>query len=145
MAEFTIRPMVPEDHPEVLECWTAAGLNHRPEGRDSYAEFERQIGWDCTMYYVAVIDDQVVGVILGTHDSRKGWLNRLAVYPDHQRKGIALALCHKVEQDCEDIGIEITAAQIEGDNPVSDALMNKLGYYRHTDMVYLTKRKGEWV
>ena len=36
---------------------------------------------------VAEAGGELVGVVLGTHDGRKGWINRLAVAPAYQRRG----------------------------------------------------------
>ena len=82
----------------------------------------------------------MVGAILGTHDGRKGWINRLAVAPDQRRLGIAQKLVGAVEQRLIDLGIEIFACQIEDWNETSMTVFDRLGYTRHADIIYFTKR-----
>ena len=82
----------------------------------------------------------MVGAILGTHDGRKGWLNRMAVAPDHRKRGIAAMLVRAVEQRLIDLGIEIFACQIEDWNETSMIVFEHLGYTRHDDIIYFTKR-----
>jgi len=36
--------------------------------------------------------EELVGSVLASHDERKGWLNRLAVAPNHRRRGPARRL-----------------------------------------------------
>ncbi|MCK4456369.1 MAG: GNAT family N-acetyltransferase, partial [Thermoplasmata archaeon] len=83
MRELTI-----EDYDAVIELWRESGLSHRPEGRDSRGEMERQMGLIPELFLGAFEGPVLVGVVIGTDDTRKGWVNRLTVHPDHGRKGI---------------------------------------------------------
>jgi len=69
-----------------------------------------------------------VGVVLGTHDGRKGWINRLAVHPDYRRTHIASRLVRTCEHGLGEQGIQIFAALIEPDNAASKAVFRSLGY-----------------
>ena len=54
-------------------------------------------------YTIVVIDnDEIVG--FGDID-KTGYLDRLFVHKDHQRKGIASAICHKLEQSIKNMKI----------------------------------------
>jgi ribosomal protein S18 acetylase RimI-like enzyme len=54
--------------------------------------FAKQLSWDSELVLVAVEQDQVVGVIIGTIDRNNGYYYRIAVAPDYQRKGIGKAM-----------------------------------------------------
>jgi GNAT superfamily N-acetyltransferase len=79
----------PRDYYAIIEVWNAAGLPFKPLGRDSQAEVVRQMALDPEMWLGCFIEGKLVGVVIGSYDSRKGWLNRLAVVPEHQGKGCA--------------------------------------------------------
>ena len=95
--DIHIRDIRIDDYDALIALWKATGLPFKPKGRDSREDIERQIGLSCTIYRVAVLDRRIVGAILGSHDGRKGWINRLAVLPEYTRQGVAKALVADVE------------------------------------------------
>ncbi len=139
---IAIRELRIEDYDALIALWNAAGLSHRPHGRDRRDHIAREIAGPCSIFLVATDNGRIVGSVLGTHDGRKGWINRLAVHPDYQRRGIAAQLVSAVEQRLEAVGIDIVAALIEDWNTVSQTVFDKIGYYRHEDIHYYSKRKS---
>ncbi len=83
--------------------------------------------------------ERIVGVALGTHDGRKGWINRLAVQPDHRRQGIAAALVTACDTAIRGHGIGIVAALVESDNTASAAFFEALGYRADVPVHYFRK------
>ena len=49
-------------------------------------------------------------------------------------------LVRAVENTCIELGVEIFACQIEDWNTTSMAIFDHLGYTRHDDIIYFTKR-----
>ena len=135
------RTLGPEDYDAIIDIWDMAGLPFKPLGRDSKDEIIRQIELDPDMFLGAFLDHQMVGMIMGSYDSRKGWLNRLAVIPEHQGKGIAQNLVEEMEKRLKAKGFRIIATLIEDGHEVSMALFKKAGYIVHNDITYLTKRE----
>jgi len=73
------------------------------------------------------------------------WINRLAVLPDYQKRGIAKALTIEVERRLNEAGILIVTCLIEGDNQVSREFFQSLGYVGHPDIAYYSKRQSpDW-
>jgi ribosomal protein S18 acetylase RimI-like enzyme len=140
-----IRKLVIDDYDSMIELWKEAGLSHRPEGRDGRDEVERQIREFGDLFLGAFEDRELVGVILGSDDGRKGWINRLAVHPDHQRKGIALELIRAVESALKERNRKIISILIEPANEESLALFEKAGYSIWDGMHYLSKREDKKV
>ncbi|MCK5397446.1 MAG: GNAT family N-acetyltransferase [Thermoplasmata archaeon] len=134
------RTLDPEDYDVIIDVWNRAGLPFRPIGRDSPEEIKRQIKLDPEMFLGAFVNSQMIGMIMGSYDSRKGWLNRLAVIPEHQGKGIARALVQEMEKRLKAKGFRIIATMIEDDHEESMKLFKKAGYIVHDDITYLTKR-----
>ena len=133
------------DYDAVLALWQAAGLSIRPDGRDSRAQYVAQAAQDTQTVIGARDGGVLIGVIVATHDGRKGWLNRLAVHPEHRRRGIGMALVQAAEQVLQRQGLQITAALIEDWNDASQALMTRAGYITHPDVHYLSKREHDEV
>jgi N-acetylglutamate synthase len=136
----TLRRLTIDDHAAILSLWQRAGLHSiRPEGRDSRGEFEKQFAGGQLAIGLEE-DGKLIGVVIVTNDTRKGWINRLTIDPDYQRKGYGEQLVHAAEDALHDVGIHLIAAFIEEGNAASLALFEKLGYAAHPKIVYVSKR-----
>jgi ribosomal protein S18 acetylase RimI-like enzyme len=136
----TLRRLTIEDHAAILALWQRAGLHSiRPEGRDSRSEFEKQFAGG-QIAIGLVENDQLIGVVIATHDTRKGWINRLAIDPDYRHKGYGEQLIHAAEDVLHEAGMHLIAAFIEEGNTASLSLFEKLGYAVHQDIYYVSKR-----
>jgi len=142
---LTIRHLGLDDYDELLALWQRAGLHSlKPRGRDSRASIARQLASGVQTILGLEADGQLVGAVLVTHDSRKGWINRLVVDPDHRRQGHAARLIAAAEETLHEQGIHVIAALVESDNPASLALFQKTGYVEIDGGIhYLTKRASD--
>ena len=135
-----LRRLTSDDHAAILALWQRAGLHSiRPEGRDSRSEFEKQFAGGQIAIGLEEAG-QLIGVVIATHDTRKGWINRLAIDPQYQRKGYGEQLVHAAEEVLHAAGMHLLAAFIEEGNTASLALFEKLGYLAHPKIVYVSKR-----
>ncbi len=82
----------------------------------------------------------MIGVVIVTNDTRKGWINRLAIDPDYRRQGYGEQLVQAAEDALHEMGLHLMAAFIEEGNDASLALFEKLGYATHEHIYYLSKR-----
>ena len=88
---------------------------------------------------------RLTGVVMVSHDGRKGWINRLAVDPAYRRRGLGARLITAAEKELYGQGIEVIAALIEAGNEPSLNLFQKEGYLLAREILYLSKRPGEEV
>lgn len=130
-----------EDYPAVRALWERAGLAIRPDGRDSPAQFARQIAGGTQTVIGVRAGTRLIGVVLATHDGRRGWINRLAVDPDFRRQGVGLHLIACAERVLRAQGMLIIAALVEDWNSASLSLLRRAGYVQHPDITYLSKRE----
>ncbi|HEU68100.1 MAG TPA: GNAT family N-acetyltransferase [Candidatus Acetothermia bacterium] len=137
-----IRDLSIADYDDLVRLWQEANLPYRPHGRDSREAIARQMEGNTSLFLGAEQDGKLVGAVLGTHDGRKGWINRLAVHPAHRRRGIGQALVCAVEARLQAMGIEIIGALIEDWNDDSMAFFARLGYVAHSDILYFSKRRS---
>lgn len=141
-SSWTIRRATASDYDAIRTVWQACGSSIRPTGRDSREAFELQLARFPDLYLAAEECGQVVGVVLGSHDFRKGWINRLAVLPSHRHRGIARALVSACDAAIRAHGIHIVAALIEPPNDASCATFESLGYTVYEPIRYYRKASG---
>lgn len=140
--ETTIRTMTVEDYGAVVRLWAEVGLPFRPHGRDRPEKIRMEMERGTALFLVAEAAGEIVGVVFGTHDGRRGWINRLAVTPTHQRQGIARRLVRAVEARAEALGIEIVSALIETENEESLAFFQAVDYLHGPNIEYVSKRRS---
>ena len=136
-----------DDYDDLLSLWRRAGLHSiKPQGRDSRDALAQQLASGVLTILGLEVEGRLVAAVIVTHDSRKGWINRLAVEPDYRRRGYGMRLIEASEALLREQGIPITAALVMSDNAASLALFQKAGYVEiDSGIHYLTKREGDAV
>jgi len=140
-SDVVIREFCMEDYDALITLWNDVQLPYRPKGRDRRDKIEYELKQGKTIFLVAEINSKLVGSILGTHDGRKGWINRLAVASEFRRQDIARRLVAEVEGRLSELGIEVVACLIEEGNTKSVQVFERLGYKKHSNIVYFSKRR----
>jgi len=128
------------DYIQIIDLWKKLKLPYKPLGRDSKEELNRQNNLNCSYYLVVELNLKIIGSIFATHDGRKGWINRLAVSINFQRKGVAKKLISKAENYFLKNNIKIYACLIEGNNASSKKTFENSNYKEFKNIYYYTKR-----
>jgi N-acetylglutamate synthase len=139
---ITVRDLRPEDYDALVALWVDAGLSFRPRGRDARERVAAELKGDRSVFLGAELEGKIVGVVLGTEDGRKGWINRLAVTPELRRRGIARMLVREVETRLEALGLDIIAALIETPNQDSLRFFRDIGYVHDPEIEYVSRRRS---
>ncbi len=134
-----IRAASNTDYERIAAVWSASGTHADWTGRESRQAFEQQLHAFADSYLVAVDGDRVIGAVLGSHDHRKGWINRLAVLPEYRRRGVAAALIQACEEALFRKGLTLVVAHVEPHNAASVQLFKQLGYRDEFPILYLRK------
>jgi ribosomal protein S18 acetylase RimI-like enzyme len=142
-AECTVARLTVDDYEAVRDLWEQSGLPIKPGGRDSREQFSRQLSGGMQTVIGAWQGEQLVGVVVATHDARKGWINRLAIHPNFRRRGLGRRLITEAEDVLHAQGMQIIAALIEDGNEPSLELFRQAGYSEHADIHYMTKRHSQ--
>ena len=141
---YVVKRLERSDYLRIVALWEAAGLHVKPRGRDTREAFEAQMASGVqTALGIEDAAGELIGVVLATHDSRKGWINRLAVHPAHRRQGIARQLIAAAEAVLHEQGIHIVAALIEPENAASLALFEAADYIEWPGLHYVSKRDSD--
>jgi ribosomal protein S18 acetylase RimI-like enzyme len=145
LTEQTIRVLGIDDYDDLMALWRRADIHSlKPLGRDSRAAVARQLRSGVQTILGLEMAGALVGAVVATHDSRKGWINRLVVDPDHRRRGYGERLIGAAEEGLREQGIRVIAALVECDNDKSLALFRKVGYVdAGRGIHYLSKRESE--
>ncbi len=128
------------EYDSLINVWKKASLPFKPEGRDTKENILNQLKITNNCFFVAVVDNKLVGAIIASHNGRKGWINRLAVLPEFREKGIAAALIKKSEVFFLSNNIKIFACLIEDWNDLSTSFFQNKDYTEHKDIIYFTKK-----
>ncbi|MCU0852761.1 MAG: GNAT family N-acetyltransferase [Thermoplasmata archaeon] len=136
-----IKPITEHEISDMIKVWKDSGLPYRPTGRDNPARLRKQFRENPEYFLGAYAGGKLAAVSLITDDGRKGWINRLAVLPEHRRKGIAVSLIRASENVLRKKGIHLFCVNIESDNKESMDLFRKAGYAFESEILYYTKRE----
>lgn len=136
-----VRPLRESELDSMVRVWASSGLPCRPRGRDSLRALKTQRKGSPELFIGAFEHGTLVGVSLVSDDGRKGWINRLAVIPEAQGKGIARRLILESEKALRARGRRLFCVQIESYNKSSMELFERAGYKKEDDIYYFTKRE----
>ena len=97
-----VRTYRPADYPAMMALWQACGWE---PGMNDTEEVLRQRAADPRGFIViAERDGVLVGTVMGHMDRGWGWIQRLAVHPEHRRQGIGRLLTQEAEKCLEALG-----------------------------------------
>jgi len=127
MAESrTIRPFEDHDQEQVIRLWQACGLVSPVN--DPALDIERKKRVQREMFLVARIGGAVVGTVMAGYEGHRGWINYLAVSPEHQMTGLGRALMEEAEKLLRAIGCPKINLQVRTSNAQVRAFYERIGF-----------------
>jgi len=98
------------DRNEVVALWRQCNLISSTN--DPNKDINRKLKCDPDLFLVGRVEGQIVATIMGGYEGHRGWVNYLAVSPEHQRKGYAKILMNKIEDlllkmECPKINLQV--------------------------------------
>jgi ribosomal protein S18 acetylase RimI-like enzyme len=141
--DLTLRAITDEEVEIAVSVWVESGLPLKPRGRDTLENLKRLRADDPELFIAAFDGGRMIGVVLGTDDRRKGYINRLAVLPHRRRSGVAKKLVERCEEVFRARGRQVICTMIEEYNDISETLFIDMGYKREDEIIYYTKREAE--
>ncbi len=131
-----IRTFQMEDYDEVVALWQRAGLIlGTSDDRESIAH---KLQRDPDLFLVAVEEAEIVGVVMGSYDGRRGWINHLAVSPQYQNHGIGTQLIQELERRLDLKGCVKVNLLIEANNAAVQLFYQRHGYQRD-QLIFMEK------
>lgn len=88
----------------------------------------RQLKWDSELVLVAELEEQVVGLIIGTIDRNRGYVYRVLVEEVYQRQGIGRALAESLDRLFQVRDVHSTWVTVDEHNELMTPFYKALGY-----------------
>ena len=129
-----IRPLHVADFEAVCRLWSSTeGLGVGPG--DSPEGIARFLDRNPGLSLVVEESGAIVASILCGHDGRRGFIYRLAVAPEHRRKGIAVELVRRSIAGLKAAGIERCLLMVQVDNEGARRFWASIGGRLRSDLV----------
>lgn len=136
---MNIRVMTLEDYPACYDLWRRTpgmGLNSIDDSAEGIGRYLRRNPNTC---FVAEEEGRILGVILGGHDGRRGYISHTAVDEAYQRRGIGGQLVEHAMTALEAEGISKAALVVFSRNEKGNVFWEKQGFTVRTDLTYRNK------
>ncbi len=140
-----IRKMQISDYNAVYNLWLSCkgmGLNDVDDSEKGIEKFLVRNPETC---FVALDNDEIIGVIIGGNDGRRGYIYHTAVKPSERKKGIGTRLVDEVMKAFRNIGITKVALVVFERNETGNAFWEKTGFTQREDLVYRNKQITEMI
>jgi ribosomal protein S18 acetylase RimI-like enzyme len=132
-----IRAFQANDEAAVVHLWRACELT-RP-WNDPHKDIARKLEAQPELFLVGQWQGQLIASAMFGYEGHRGWLNYLAVLPEHQRKGHAKAMMARGEALLLASGCPKINLQVRTNNAQVLAFYESLGY-RDDQVVSMGKR-----
>jgi len=123
---MNIRPFKRDDQTAVIELWRACALV--VPWNDPAKDIARKMKVDADLFLVGESDGEIVATVMGGYEGHRGWINYLAISPQHQRKGYGRKIMEFVERQIQLKGCPKINLQIRGTNTQATAFYQAIGY-----------------
>lgn len=121
-----LRPYQRGDRQALVSLWSTCQLT-RP-WNDPYRDIDRKLARDASNLVVLHEDGELVGSVMVGYDGHRGWINYLAVHPEHQRHGLGRLLMGEAERRLRELGCAKVNLQIRASNKAAIEFYQHIGY-----------------
>ena len=134
--KMEIRKMTIQDYEKVYELWMSCknmGFNDIDESREGIARFLER---NPNTSFVALENENLIGIILGGHDGRRGYIYHLSVNENYRKKRIGSELVKNCLEAFKQEKISKVALLVFKYNEVGNSFWEKQGFVLREDINY---------
>ena len=121
-----IREFRQTDQEEVISLWKDCGL--LVPSNDPLKDIQRKLKIAAELFLVGELSGGVVATVMGGYDGHRGWINYLAVTPEHQRAGYGRLIMESVESRIKAKGCPKINLQVRESNTDIIKFYQAIGY-----------------
>lgn len=140
MKNFIIRTFCSGDESDVIDLWRECGLVvpwNNPE-----TDIQRKLSTSPDLFYVGLLDDELIASCMAGYDGHRGWIYFLAVKSDYQRKGFASMVIDHAESELIKLGCPKVELMVRKTNENVISFYQSAGY-DIDPVIVLSKRLTE--
>ena len=120
-----------------MSLWSICELT-RP-WNNPHRDIDRKLARDGDNLLVLEQGGQLIASVMVGYEGHRGWVNYLAVHPDHRRQGLGRLLMDVAERRLRDLGCAKVNLQVRASNETATEFYRQIGY-TVDDVVSLGKR-----
>jgi ribosomal protein S18 acetylase RimI-like enzyme len=137
MEKLEIRPYRNDDEQAVIDLWFACRLV--VPANNPRRDIERKLLVNPELFLVGSLHKQIIATCMAGYEGHRGWINYLAVSPDHRRQGFATMMMKEAANRLKSVGCPKINIQIRATNKTVFAFYESLGF-RNDDVLSMAKR-----
>jgi len=120
-----------------VSLWSICELT-RP-WNNPHRDIDRKLARDGDNLLVLEQGGQLIASVMVGYEGHRGWVNYLAVHPDHRRQGLGRLLMDVAERRLRDLGCAKVNLQVRASNKTATEFYRQVGY-TVDDVVSLGRR-----
>jgi len=124
--DLVLRSYEPGDREALVALWSICELT-RP-WNNPHRDIDRKLARDGDNLLVLEEDNQLIGSVMVGYEGHRGWVNYLAVHPDHRRQGLGRLLMDEAERRLRDLGCAKVNLQVRASNETAREFYRQIGY-----------------
>jgi ribosomal protein S18 acetylase RimI-like enzyme len=132
-----IRPFHLSDESAVVELWQKCELV-RPVN-DPARDIRRKLSVNPELFLLGTIDGKVIASVMAGYEGHRGWINYLAVHPEHRLKGYGRQILAEAEKRLRILGCPKINLQVRAANRAVLEFYQRIGYHLD-EVISLGKR-----
>ncbi len=125
------------DFNAVVKLWNQCGLV--VPWNDPGKDIRRKLKVQPEMFLVGCLDNRIVATVMVGYEGHRGWINYLAVLPDHRRSGIGRRMMEAAETRLRAAGCPKINLQVRRSNAAVIKFYERIGF-KTDDVISLGKR-----
>ncbi len=106
---------------------------------DPGKDIRRKLSVNPELFLVGTLENKIIAAVMVGYEGHRGWINYLAVDPEHRLRGYGRQLMAEAEKLLRAAGCPKINLQVRTDNPAVIAFYQRIGF-RMDDVVSLGKR-----
>ena len=106
----------PDDYLPVVDLWERSDPGIQVGRSDTSDEIAKKIQRDPDLFLVADYQEEIIGVVMGGYDGRRGMIYHLAVEKEYRQIGVGTALMEALEDRMREKGCLRSYLMVRKDN-----------------------------